>query len=201
VLAFAAGVFALTLGAEGLYHLAGAPLCESTPTTAVRCSQEGGWWALVLGGGVAGAVMALRALRHPVVRRLLFGALLLGLGLGPVWAALDDRTSSPGWVWAGSVASLLGIAVLAGLAAAALRAVRQPDPLAHPQGIAAPGAPTPPAQPQGLPPSAPLPGTTDSPPIPLAPPPGGATSVPGAGGDDPFGREPGEGADPFGRGG
>jgi hypothetical protein len=176
LVAFGVGLFAVTLSAEGLYHLIGTPGCRSTVTEPVRCSQESGWWALVLGAGVVASLISVGSARGGVVRRLLFGALLLGLGLGPVWAVVDGRTDSAGWAAAGGIGALLGLALLAGLVAAALRAAREPDTLARPPeplGQAPPVTPPAPAQ--------------DAPAIRIS-------------GGDPFGRDPDEPADPFGRG-
>lgn len=177
VLAFGFALFAGTVAAEGLYHLVGAPICESTPATPVRCSEASGWWVLVLGVAAAVALRALRSL-DGVVRRLAFGLLLLGFGLAPLWAAVDDRTDSGTWIAIGSVAAVVGIAVLAGLAAAALRAVRRPDAFATSPAETATGVPARPARPARA---------ADRPAAELG------------GGQDPFGREPGDGADPFGR--
>jgi hypothetical protein len=214
VLAFAAGVFLVTLAGEGLYHVIGTPGCQSTPTSPVRCSEESGWWALVLGGGFFGAVTALRAARQGVVRRMLLGALLLGLGLAPLWALADDRTDAGGWAAAGAISTLLGIAILAGLAAAALRAVREPDAMGH---VADPTGPRTPPRPPSMADPTPspetrspaIPTTPSSPPgIPSSPPPTVPSSpspapqtpaVEISGGEDPFGREAGDTADPFGR--
>lgn len=174
VLAFGVGLFALTLFGEGLYHLIGSPGCRSTPAEPVRCSEESGWWALVAGGGAVVAILAIRAARDGTIRRAMLGAALLGGGLAPLWAAVDDRTDAAGWIAGGAVALLAGVAVLAGLAAAGLRQVREPELLARPpERLAAPEAATEAA------PDAP--------------------AVRVAGDQDPFGREPGEGADPFGR--
>ncbi|HVE68382.1 MAG TPA: hypothetical protein VNB64_07360, partial [Solirubrobacteraceae bacterium] len=165
VLAFGFVVFAATLGAEGLYHLIGAPICESTPGTPVRCSEESGWWVLVLGLAGAGALAGLRSVRGGSLRRVAFGLVLLAFGLAPLWAAVDDRTDSGTWIAMGSVTGIVGVALLAGVAATALRAVRQPDafarlaePAAAPQAAerpvsmadpspspAVPAQPTPPA--------------------------------------------------------
>ena len=201
MLAFAAGVFLVTLAGEGLYHVIGTPGCQSTPTSPVRCSEESGWWALVLGGGFFGAVTALRAARQGVVRRVLLGALLLGLGLAPLWALADDRTDAGGWAAAGAISTLLGIAILAGLVAAALRAVREPDAMGH---VAEPTGPRTPPRPPSMADPTPSP-TTPSPTTPTRPSPAPqrpqpqTPAVETSGGDDPFGREPGDTADPFGR--
>ena len=192
LVAFGAGLFAVTLSAQGLYHLIGTPGCESTLATPVRCSEESGWWALVLGGALVAAAVALRAVRVGPVRRVLFAAQLLGLGVAPLWAVADDRADAGWWVAAAGASALLGVALLAGLAAAGLRAAREPGLLAR--SPVAPGASEPgllarPPAPLGTnePPTRPAP-AQDAPAIELA-------------GEDPFGRDPDEPADPFGRGG
>nr|MDQ4042001.1 hypothetical protein [Actinomycetota bacterium] len=88
LIAFAVGLFATTVFAEGLYHLIGTPGCQSTVTTPVRCSEESGWWALVVGGGLVVALTSMRAARGNVAR-ILLGGLLLGGGTAPLWAVLD----------------------------------------------------------------------------------------------------------------
>lgn len=178
LIAFGVGLFAATLSAEGLYHLIGTPLCESTPSTPVRCSEESGWWALVLGGGVAGGLVAAGRARHGAVGRMVFAALLLGGGLGSLWAVLDDRTDAGGWVAAGAISTVLGVALLAGLAAAVLRRPREPGALARtPEPLGQPPSPTRPAPAQD------------------------ARAIRVEGGRDPFGRDPDEPSDPFGSGG
>lgn len=214
VFAFAVGVFAVTLAGEGLYHVIGTPGCQPTPSSPIRCSAERGWWALVLGVGFFGSVWAFRVAHQRVVRRVMVGTLLLGLGLAPLWALADDRTDSGGWAAAGAIVSLLGIAIFAGLAAAVLRSVREPDAMGH---VAEPTGPAPPPRPASMADRSPSPAEpTRSPSIPASttlgiPPPSSPPARPAepprpqtpaveiGGGEDPFGREPGDDADPFGR--
>jgi hypothetical protein len=175
ITAFGVGMFALTIGAEALYHLIGSSVCSTNAATgAIRCSEESGWWIGVLVASALVLLGAMRSISQPAVARALLGGALLAGGLALVWAVADDRTDAAGWAVGGAVGILLGVGILAGLAAAAARAYRGPEITPQPPETLS----ATPAQSQ----------------------PADAPGYRIAGGRDPFGREPGEGDDPFGRG-